>query len=129
MSSNIEVENTRALHIISTPKSGSTVMMRVLAQALGGETSIYSEPGVATFAHAHDPNWVPHLRQIDSNLETFQGVDQRIIEEIKKGNVVVKDMIHTVYNYLISGESDLPKNPSVIYILSSRSTFSISFFK
>ena len=90
-----ETEN-QVVHIISTPRSGSTMFMRVVAQALGG-ASIYSEPGVATYAIAHDPNWVPHLDYIDPELRTFEGVEERIIKEMKYGPVVVKDMIHT-YN-------------------------------
>lgn len=91
-------------------------MMRVMAQALGDKTAIYSEPGVATFAYAHDPNWVPHLREVDEDLRTFTGVDCRVTQEAERGHVVVKDMIHTIYEHIVSGKSILPENPSVRYI-------------
>lgn len=91
-------------------------MMRVIAQALGSRTNIYSEPGVATFAYAYDPNWVPHLREVDEELRTFSGVDRRIIEDAKQNDVVVKDMIHTIHGYITSGKSILPENPNVKYI-------------
>lgn len=114
----------QVVHIISTPRSGSTLMMRVMAQALGGKTAIYSEPGVATFAYAHDPNWVPHLREVEEDLKTFSGVDRRVIEDARRNHVVVKDMIHTIHEHITSGESILPENPNVKYIFLVRNPHS-----
>lgn len=108
-----EAEN-RAVHIISTPRSGSTAFMKALAGALAA--TIYSEPAVATYAIAHDPNWVPHLGYIEPELTTYEGVESRIIAALKGSSVVVKDVIHTVSGHIQSGNSRLTTNPDVRYV-------------
>lgn len=118
------IQASKIIYLISPPRSLSVAFLRMMQARKDFE--VFEEPSIRAYNELHCPglDWWNN-----SSLKTFEAVKKAILDAELHGNVFAKEMIFSVYDFLLHDELITKSNVYVVFLMRNPHDTISSFYR